>query len=383
MIVHRTNRFRLSVAGVALLSALLLAGIVAGGKPPAAHHRAEAPHLAVTAEGSRLLLNAEQWWPSGFNAYQLTTNWSVNVGCGAQTDLDAYFAALPLRSLTRFSLFAPSTIRADDGTIDYSAADAVFDAAERHGQLVLPVLSAGDGACDGGTFKTAAWYTSGWREQQMSAHGTFLSWLRAAVTRWKDSPALAGWTAVGEAEPSDCPRSGGGREPDTIQSSCSDWRTRTCPATAVSVLRTFFDQAGAEIAAIDPGRLRFAGLLGADQCGSAGLGFAEVGASPGIDVLEYHDYTLTEPAPATESVPARMATALELNKPLIVAEIGLQGGSCLPLDQRASLIRGAIGTQRALGTAGALAWSYVPDPRPSRCTFDIGEGDPLWPRLVP
>lgn len=200
--------------------------------------------------------------------------------------------------------------------------------------------------------------------------------MRAAVARWKHSRALAGWTAVGEADPSECPGARSTR-------ACADWRTRTCPKTAATILRTFFDEVGAEIAALDPGRLRFAGLVGAGQCGTAGPDFAAVGASPGIDILEYHDYTLAEPASLAESVPARMITARALNKPLVVAEIGLKGGSCLPLDQRAAAIRTAIAGQRALGTAGALVWSYVPDPRPAQCTFDIGPGDPLWPQPMP
>ena len=364
----------LSLAAIAALTAVLVAGLLwwkPASRPHSPEHHAPASQVAVTAKGTGLLLAGAPWWPTGFNAYQLTTDWSLNTGCGAEVDLDAYFSALPPDSLTRFSLFAPITIRTDDGTIDYAAADAVFAAAARHHQWVLPVLAAGDGACDGEVFKTADWYTAGWRTAEATAHGTYLDWVRAAVGRWKNQPALAGWTAVGEAEPSTCDAE-----------DCADWSARRCPPDAAALLRTFFDEVGAEIATEDPGRLRFAGLVGAGQCGTAGRAFVDVGGSPGVDVLEYHDYTVDEPVPPEVSVAARMVSARELNKPLVVAEIGVLAGSCQPLTVRADQIRAVIAQQRAIGTAGALPWAYVPDPRPDQCTFDIGPGDPLWPSVL-
>ena len=52
----------------------------------------------VTVAGRTLMLDGRPWWPSGFNAYELGTDWSVNRGCGAQVDLDSYFSALPPNS---------------------------------------------------------------------------------------------------------------------------------------------------------------------------------------------------------------------------------------------------------------------------------------------
>ncbi|MFT3716330.1 MAG: beta-mannosidase [Gordonia sp. (in: high G+C Gram-positive bacteria)] len=329
------------------------------------------PSHRVTATAKGLQLDGKAWWPTGFNAYQLGTDWSLNVGCGAQVDLDQYFDALPPRSLTRFSLFAPFTQRKDNGKADFSRIDDVFAAATRHDQLVLPVLAAGDGSCDGEKFRDHDFYTGGWKTAKESVHGTYADWVRTAVDRWKDEPMLVGWTAMGEAEPGVC---GTG--------DCKDYRNRTCPADATAVLRTFFDETGALIRSIDSTHLLFAGLTGGGQCGTAGDQYATVGASDGIDVLEYHDYTLTDPVPDTESIPARIEQATKLGKPLFVAELGYEGGSCRPLDERASALRARIEELRGHGVAGVLAWSYVPDPRPSECTLDIGPGDPLWPSLV-
>ncbi|MEZ5212894.1 beta-mannosidase [Gordonia sp. (in: high G+C Gram-positive bacteria)] len=362
-----------ALAGVAALIVVLVAGSVLLWQRPDGRGTSTADDL-VTSDGTGLRLNGLPWWPTGFNAYQLATDWSINAGCGAQVNLDQYFGALPPHSLTRFSLFAPFTVRADDATIDFRAADAVFDAAARHGQLVLPVLSSGDGACDGGSFKDEGWYADGWRSLPVSPHGTFADWVRTAVGRWKDAPALAGWTATGEPEPGRCVGDG----------DCHSWRNRSCPADANAVLRRFFDDTGALIRSVDPRHLIFAGLLGGDQCGVAGDGFSRLGESPGIDVLEFHDYSpsapTTVPAPATVS--ARISQARALGKPVVITEIGEYGGSCLPLPDRAARVRAAIDLVRAEGAAGALAWSFVPDPRPTECTYDIGPGDPLWPRLT-
>ena len=356
------------------LSALILAAVIAlaisVGVRVDDRPTATDPVATVTVDGTGLLLDGEPWWPVGYNAYQLTTDWSLNVGCGAQVNLDEYFGALPPRSLTRFALLAPSTVRADDGTIDYAAADAVFAAAARHHQLVLPVLASGDGACDGETVKDIDFYRGQWRTRQASAHGSYADWVRTAVQRWHDAPALVGWTAVGEPEPVTC-----------LDAACTAPSGRTCAPDAAEVLRTFYDDVGALIDEIDPDHLIFAGLLGGDQCGSAGPAYANLGASPGIDVLEYHLYPTDALVPVDARLPARIEIAKDLNKPLLVAEVGIKAGSCRPLAQRAELLRAEIDTTRDLGSAGALVWSYVPDPRPSECTYDIGPGDPLWPRL--
>ncbi len=379
----------LAMVGVATLMLIPRAGT----EPDPAAGRSR-----VAAVGTGLTLDGRPWWPTGFNAYQLATDWSLNAGCGAEVDLDAYFGALPARSLTRFSLFAPFTERKDDGTIDYSAVDRVFEAAARHDQLVLPVLAAGDGACDGEHFRDADWYRSGWHDQRATAHGSYADWVRAAVDRWRHAPALAGWTAIGEAEAGSC------LPGKSATVDCTEPANRRCPAGATATLRRFFDDAGALIRRLDPVHPIFAGLLGGGQCGIAGDGFARLAASPGIDVLEYHEYDLepahperpaglglaAHPSPAeprpdrpvpSDTLQARTAVAARLGKPLLLAEIGLKSGSCRSAAQRGELLRAAVGRAREFGVAGALVWAYVPDPRPHECTYDIGPGDPLWPSI--
>ncbi len=97
--------------------------------------------VRVGASSSGLTLDGQPWWPTGLNAYQLATDWSVNFGCGAMVDLDAYFSSLPPNSVTRFNAFQALAVNKVSGEMDFGPMDAVFDAAARHNQFTIPVLS--------------------------------------------------------------------------------------------------------------------------------------------------------------------------------------------------------------------------------------------------
>lgn len=333
---------------------------------------APSAEAVVGRSDTTLLLRGRPWWPAGFNAPQLATKWAINIGCGAQVDLDDYFGKLPPNALTRVGIFQALAVDKSTGRLDFSAADAVFAAAQRHGQLILPVLVPQNGDCDDQVFKQRQWYVRGWTETTPVPGRTVLStrdWIIAAVNRWRSSPVLAGWEVVGEPEPSLC---GAGN--------CSE-RARSCPRDAAAVLRRFMDESGALIRSLDPHRLIFAGFIGGGQCGTAGTDFADVGMSPQIDVLEYHDYSdddVALPGDQRDGLATRLRQARALGKPLLVAEIGMHAGSCRSLAERRDSIGASLSGQRAAGSAGALIWAFVPDPRPEECTFDVGPDDPLW-----
>ncbi|MGC4961588.1 beta-mannosidase [Gordonia sp. DT101] len=322
--------------------------------------------VATTDNG--LLLDGHPWWPTGFNAYQLGTDWSVNRGCGAEVNLDDYFARLPPHALTRVNLYAMFVVDKKTGLVDYGPLDAVFDAATRHRQMVLPVLTGSSGDCEDGKFKDRAWYGNAWQSRKSLGGMTFADWLSTAVTRWKGRPVVAGWELVGEPEAGVCSTQG------------CNWQVRQCPAGGADVLRTFFDQAGERLHSIDPHRPIFSGFIGGDQCGLTGADYERVGASPQIDVLDFHDYGggPTDYGPAGSDLPTRIQQAHTLRKPIMVNEIGITAGSCLPVATRADQFRKKLAQQRSAGTAGGLFWAFVPDPRPSECTYDIGPDDPAW-----
>ncbi|WP_454175623.1 beta-mannosidase [Gordonia sputi] len=321
----------------------------------------------VSTTETGLVLDGRTWFPAGFNSYQLGTDWAINVGCGAQVDLDEYFGKLPPRALTRFNLYSAFVVDKKTGKNNLSRLDAVFAAAKRHNQMILPVLTGSSGACENEKFKERSWYQSGWHTTEIAAGMTFSDWLSTAIKRWRDEPTLAGWEPVGESEASNCGATG-----------CA-WQTRTCPANGAAVPRTFFDEVGQRIRAIDPTHPIFSGFVGGDQCGLTGGDYARVAASPGLDVLDYHDYSAGGAiAPGGSNLPARLAQARNLGKPLVVNEIGIEAGSCLSLDARARQFTSKYESLRSVGVAGALLWAFVPDPRTDECTFDIGYDDPAW-----
>ncbi|GAB0105779.1 hypothetical protein JMUB6875_47610 [Nocardia sp. JMUB6875] len=375
----RVRRFGVLVAAV-LVAASAACGhsgphsvpVTSAGGPAAVPEGAPAAAAIVTATPSGLLLRGKPWWPAGFNGPQLATNYAVNFGCGAEVDLDAFFAKVPEHSLTRFAMFQALAVNKNTGALDFTAADAVFAAAQKHGRLVLPVLAAQSGDCGDEIFKQRQWYVDGWKQDSLvpgRAVMSFRDWVRTAVNRWRSSPVLAGWELIGEPEPSNC-----------AGSQC-DLRLRTCPKDAAQVLRTFMDDAGQLVRELDPGRLIFAGYVGGSQCGTARDAFGFVSSSPNIDVVEYHDYSEdADPLPGgpNNGLARRLQQAREIGKPLLVGEIGEYAGSCESLDDRRDLMDRRITGQRAAGTAGALIWAYVPDPRPDQCTYDVGPDDPLW-----
>ncbi|WP_295647555.1 beta-mannosidase [uncultured Dietzia sp.] len=341
-----------TVGLLAALAAVLSGSSCAPPQPPRGEPRA-APR--ATAVGSGLFLDGRPWWPTGLNAYQLATDWGINAGCGAEVDLDAYFSALPDRSLTRFNAFQNLAVNKHTGELDFTTIDRVVAAAERHDQMILPVLAGQDGACDDEVFKQRDWYLGGWTRPG-ALPLSHRDWVAAAVGRWSGSPVIAAWEPVGEPEPSIC--SG---------DDCS-LAARTCPADSERVLREWTDEVGRVIRGQDPGRLITAGVIGGDQCGIAGDGYGLLAKSPYVDVLQYHDYD------DAAWLPQRLD---EVDAPVLVAEVGLRAGSCNPLDGRADRLAARLDGYRTVGAAGAMLWAFVPDPRPDECTFDIGPGDPI------
>jgi hypothetical protein len=103
-----------------------------------------------------------------------------------------------------------------------------------------------------------------------------------------------------------------------------------------------------------------------------------VGASPGIDVLSYHDYypsSEVEGGDQWNGIAMRVTQAADLHKPIIVGEDGITAGvGCAEsLSQRATGFRARAQAQFAAGAAGMLLWNWEQSPSP--CSYDIGPGD--------
>lgn len=353
---------RLLVAAVMTVVVVVASGC--GGGPSGSERHVH--RLRVV--GTSMTLDGRPWWPVGLNAYQLGTDWRINAGCGSQADLDAYFGSLPPNTLTRFNAYSSLVVDKNTGHLDFAPLDAVFAAAARHDQLLDAVLTNSEGFCEKGGFKGNDWFRGRWRTDVLPGEPmSYADWIDTAVTRWRDSPAAVAWTPVGEPEPSNC------------GSADCDWRSRQCPADAAVVLRRFIDEVGSQIRRLDPEALVFGGRAGGGQCGGVGDEYAYVGASPGVDVLEYHDYEVGHELPGDphNGLQRRLQQARQLDKPLVVAELGVHAGSCKALPRRHDVVADAVGRLREAGAAGVLFWSFVPDPRPGECTYDIGPDDPI------
>jgi hypothetical protein len=363
----RRGRHARRVIGMLMVTAVL--ALIAGcGTSDPQTSSTSGPRVATSATG--LTLDGKAWWPIGFDAYQLGTDWSLNEGCGAQVDLDKYFASLPARTVTRFNLYSTFATNKATGETTFERLDKIFDEAADHDQLLVAVLASGEGACEGSQFKDHRWYDQDWDNPPTETTPMpYATWLDTAVARWGSSRALAGWELVGEPEPSNC-----------TDARCS-WQKRFCPPDSAQVLRGFFDAAGARLRAMDPDTPIWAGLAGGGQCGTRGEEYHYIALSPGIDVLDYHDYgPRGEALPGTvfDGLRTRIDQARRVGKPLVVAEVGQEAGSCGSLQGRADDLARKLTAQREAGTAGALFWAFVPDPRQGECTLDIGPGDPVF-----
>ena len=122
-------------------------------------------------------------------------------------------------------------------------------------------------------------------------------------------------------------------------------------------------------------------MIGSGQCGTAGTDYQYVSASPGIDVLSYHDYYVGSTLLGGDQwngLEARIRQAATLDKPILGGEMGIEGGrgtGCVSLKRRSHEFRARIATQIAAGSSGVLLWDWVPR-RTARCSFDISPGDP-------
>lgn len=345
---------------------------------------APAASKGLHAAGTQLVLDGAPYKDVGVDAYELATDWGTNAGCGGMltdTQMDAFFASLPAHSLIRFWAWQGSmAVNVHTGQIDWAPLDRVFSAAAAHGDLLIASLTSQGGECDDNVWKDPAWYSGGYtRTYGANAIGTVLplsyyQYVRQIVTRYAASPALGMWEPVNEPEASTCPpgRSGVG---------CSGYQTCPDHLAAATALRSFFDTIGTEIHQLDPQGLIEAGFLGAGQCGTSGSDYQYVGASPGIDVLSYHDYYAPDVAIGGDQwngIAVRIQQARNLDKPLVAGEMGIQAGTgaaCPSDKQRQNDLAAKVDAQLQAGVDAALFWNWVPSSS-ANCTYDVTDGDP-------
>jgi mannan endo-1,4-beta-mannosidase len=341
----------------------------------------------IQASGVQLYLNGSVYRFTGVDAYQAATQWSTNAGCGGQlsdAQLDQLFRSLPPNSLVRLWAFQ-ATIATNKAThrLDWGPLDRVVAAAAAHHQRVILVLTDQGGTCDGGHWQDPSWFSGGFRNVDNDPSTTdgrgltplsYWTYLQAIVTHFRSAPGVGMWEPISEAEASTC-------APRYQPLQCSGHQTCPDEATAASALRYFFDTVGNAIHTLDPSHPVESGFLGGGQCGTQGPDYQGVSASPGIDVLSYHDYWGRSPLGGDRwnGLAVRLAQAVRTAKPIIAGEAGLQAGprsGCLTDPARNKIMVRKETAQFRGGSSGFLVWNWVPQ-LSSACSYDVAPDDPL------
>ena len=376
-------RRRAVLAAVVLVLASLAVGLgvqhhagpTRAARPALDFRPASSPPQGVTRDGTRLLLDGLPWRFTGVNDYGAATDYGVNWGCGAPTtDLDTMFASLRPHSVVRFWAFQAQAWnnKAVPQHLDFTGIDRVVRAAERHHQLLILTLSDQSGTCDDGTWHDPRWYDGGFRTRRDDdgrglSDRSYLDYVRTVVYRYRDSPAVAFWEPVNEAEASTCTGATG--------HACFDSSKRSCPHDAVLSLRGFFDAIGPVIRQLDPRHLISAGVSGGYVCGLAAGDSRIVADSPYVDLMTFHDYS--DPADARSGgLEERVQQATEEGKPIAVEEAGITAGQgCLSPGARAAAFDVKLRHAFTVGAVGYVPWWYSESP--SACGQDFGPDDPL------
>ncbi len=341
------------------------------------------PLPGVTAFDGQLLLNGRPHWFDGINAYNATTDWSVNWGCGSMIDdLGTLFDALPPHSLVRTWAFQALGYNSKStDAMDFSAIDRVVADAKAHHDYLILTLSDQAGTCDDGHFHDASWYAGGYRRsfnddgRGLADQMSYLQWVKRVVRHYRSTRTVAVYEPVNEPEASVC-------NPGLHGGHC--YGHNSCPARATRVLRGFFDTVGGVIKRLDERALVSSGTLGGTQCGVAGAGFARINASRFVDVTTLHDYGYPTIA-RTGGLLERSAQARALDKPLLVEEAGIDasvaGVGCVSLERRGRLFEAKARGAKRVGADGYLPWMFALAPS-STCSPGVAPGDPALGHLA-
>ncbi len=312
----------------------------------------------------------------GLNAYELATDYGVNNGCGSDihTSTDAFFASLPTGTVVRFWAMQPfataSANTPNPNSLTWGPLDNVFATAAKYGDKVIPVLGNEWGDCDGvnespGVQLGQAFYSGGYTSNTSEGPLPYWQWVKDIVARYASSPAVYAWEPINEPQVCD-----------------------VTEAQGTTDLTSFFTAVGGEIHALAPGAKVESGFLGTGNCGLKNGDYQTVGASPGLDILTYHDYyAASAPVGGDQwnGIAVRVAQAKALGKPIINGEMGIEAGtscSSISLTQRAADFSAKISAQSALGVTGFIFWDWYPGPTSSCVYENLQAGDPALALLA-
>lgn len=295
----------------------------------------------LSRNGAQLTLNGKPYTYVSFNAYGLTgqetgTPYSKSV-------VDAYFASLPTKSLTRTWAWKNNGL---------NGVDTVVSSAAANNQMVILSLSEGAGF-DGEGKKDEAWFANGYKTD-------LLPWVRTIVAKHKDSEAVGMWEIMNEP---------GNKA--AINGTVSN-----------ATMKAFFEAVAGEVKAIDKNHLVTTGTMDANQHGMSDFGALH--SSANIDVASIHEYAdeyeggVIISSNYTQGVAKLKAAGI--NKPVILGEVGVQGADsgCRSRDARVAVVKQKADAYLAAGASGINLWNWFPVNH-NQCSHgqSIHPGDPL------
>lgn len=321
------------------------------------------PAAFLKRDGTKFTLDGQEFRFSGFNLFDAAA--SSFYQCEPQhamTDeqLRATFREMRSKAnakVVRFWAYQPFT----KGATDFEGVDRVIKAAKAEGLLVLPVLEDGPGYCTTGTrgqaknnWQDDTYYTEGYREKYGSASLSLVDYARKMAEHYKDEKTIAAWSIMNEAETNR--RDSDGKSP------------------LVSMAR----EVAQVIHKADPNHLVTLGTQGNGAPGNSGSDFQDIYSLSELDFTEVHDWTFygsdtqampgalsNGDLPAADSsqcqdksakIACSFAISKELNKPIIVGEIGIKATDSSGKQRRAKLIDAKAQAAKKDGAAGYLLW---------------------------
>jgi len=308
----------------------------------------------ITASGTKLMLNGKQFRSFGLNFSAVGACWSGTNWTTSQ--MDTFFAALPKDALARF--FAPP-----DNTDSASFVQSVVKEADKYNiHLIISLADADvDNNCDpedaSGNGKSTAYYTNA-----VQSGSTYYNWVQSVVKPLANDPGVGMWEIVNEPFHS-------GATYDQVSAAAAANYVKT----AASIIR-----------ALDKNHLITMGTVDIGETGGTSGMQTLFGY---LDVVNDHDYAWDYQNKATISsdFAQEKQVAQALNKPFMVDEAGVEGGSScngsngLSLADRVTyLTTKANDYLSSSGGASALViWLYTGDTTGGCAYENINTSDPL------
>jgi mannan endo-1,4-beta-mannosidase len=338
----------------------------------------------ITRSGSQLLYNVKHFTIAGTNAYNIATDWAINVGCGSQLsdqELSDLFHGMKSNGFVRFWAFQDFVINKNTQARDWTPLDRVFASAESNNVKLIPVIADNWGSCE--PAKDVNWYGGGYMQaQQPGAAGerygvvlqrqSYYNYTTELVSRYKNSPSVGFWELVNEAE--------------------GAWDGAHGYCVGQTELHSFFDTMAKRIKSLDPNHLTSAGVIGGNQCGLTGTDWFTVFDGSAVDILTSNNFQGDWVDSLGPTLALRLPQAKQMNKPLYVKEAATgfgsgtywDGGGACPyagINERKSAAEGKLNAAFAGGAVGFMWWNYATAPA-GGCDSGLTLNDPLMTLLT-